>query len=346
MFICLKQGGSDMKSPSVSCISKTLLSILFVACLMLTPSMVWAQDKSSELTDEEYKIYEDVKAEKDQAKKVDLIAKGLQEKSQGNLRKYLVPEFQQIMAGLLNENKWTQVIALGEKFLNASPNDKYTIEAVAAACGKTGNTKGIATYGEKLYAFRPSPELANEIAQAYQKIGNEAKYTQWKEKVVAADPDNLQNLADVTKKHMINQNKPQAIKYAKKIISILPTAKKPGNVDEATWKNIISNAGAIAYGVIGSDAFENRRYAEAITNLNNAVKYYKNNETAYFYLGQAYWQSNQMQPAMLNFAKAYVLKGSTSASAKKLLEQLWANTHRGSLAGVNSIIERASQDLK
>jgi tetratricopeptide (TPR) repeat protein len=334
-----------MKSPSISTYSKILLAVFFIAGLTLVPQMSWAQEKAAELTDEEYKIYEDVKAEKDTAKKVDLIVQSLKEKPQSNLRKFFVPEFQQIIDGLNKENKWTQLIPLGEKFLSAVPNDKYTIKIMAFACEKTGNHKGVALYGEKIYASEPSPGLAADIAQAYQKSGNEEKYAQWREKASTSDPDSLQNLAEMTKKYVAGQNKAQASKTAKKIIGILPTAKKPANVDEATWKTIVSNAGAIAYAVVGSDAYESRRYAEAITNLDLSVKSFKRNEQAYFMLGMCYWQQNKLDAAMLNFAKVYLIKGSLSATAKKNLDQLATTTRRGA-AAVTRIVEQAQQDLK
>jgi hypothetical protein len=67
---------------------------------------------------------------------------------------------------------------------------------------------------------------------------------------------------------------------------------------------------------------------------------------AYYYLGMSYWQSNKLQPAMLNFAKAYVLKGSTATSARQSLEKLWKSGHRNSLAGIDTVIQRAQQELK
>jgi tetratricopeptide (TPR) repeat protein len=343
-------GGEVMKAPSVSCFSKILFVILFVAGLMLIPNLAPAQDKEQEkpaaYTDEEYKVYQDIQAEKDPVKKTDMIVKFLQEKPSTGLRKWIESDFHRPLDDLRTAKNWTQVIALGEKFLSVAPKDEFTIVRVTAAYEATGNTKGFATLGEKLYGFKPTAELALAIATAYQKLGNDAKYTQWKEKVLVADPDNLQNLAEMTQKYMGNQNKVQALKNAKKIISILPTAKRPASIDEATWKNIASNAGAIAYAVVGSDAYENRRYAEAIINLDNSVKNFKKNEQAYFLLGMCYWQQNKLDAAMLNFAKAYLIKGSLAATAKTNLEQLWKNTHRNSLAGINRITEQAQQDLK
>jgi tetratricopeptide (TPR) repeat protein len=117
-------------------------------------------------------------------------------------------------------------------------------------------------------------------------------------------------------------------------------------MDEQTWKNLVSTVYATSYAAIGASAYQSNNYAEAITNLDNAVKYYRRNETAYYFLGMAYWQQNKLQPAMLNFAKAYVIKGSTSAAAKKYLDQLWGSSHRNSLAGMDQVIQRAQQELK
>jgi len=129
-------------------------------------------------------------------------------------------------------------------------------------------------------------------------------------------------------------------------LKVLPTAKKREEMDEDTWKTTVNNAYAMSYAVAGAAAYENRNYNEAINNFTGVVKYFKRNESAYYHLGLCYWQVNKLDAAMLNFAKAYILKGSTSASAKKYLDQLWSSSHRGSLAGVERVIERAQQDLK
>ncbi len=342
IFLRAKQGDHDMNSPSVSYFSKTLLSILFMAALVLTPNLVRAQEP----TEEEYKALQDIQAEKDNNKKVDMIVKLLKEKPKTSYKPNVAAEFQKVIVELRNEKKWTQIIALGDKYLDVVPNDDFTVKALAVAYAETNNSKGFATFGEKAYASKPSAELALEIARAYQKLGNDAKYIQWKEKVLATDPDNVEILVDMTQKYMVTQNTAQALKYARKCLQVLPSAKKPADTDEQTWKNTVSGGYAVAYAVIGADAYQNKRYAEAIKNLDSAVKYYKRNETAYYYLGMSYWQQNKLEAAMLNFAKAYIIKGSTSSTAKKYLDQLWASSHRNSLAGVNRVIERAEQDLK
>lgn len=137
-----------------------------------------------------------------------------------------------------------------------------------------------------------------------------------------------------------------AVRYSRMSLKALPAAKKPDNVGAQDWKNQVNMQYATAYYAIGTDAYQKQNYAAAISNLDNAVKYYKRNDYAYYFLGVSYWQANKLQSAMLNFAKAYVLKGSTSAEAKKHLEELWKNSHRGSLTGVERVVQQAQQDLK
>jgi tetratricopeptide (TPR) repeat protein len=331
-----------MASHSVSYFSKTLLSILFIAGLVLSPNMVRAQEP----TEEEYKALTDIQAEKDVNKKAEMIFSFLKEKPKTAYKPNVVAEYQKIIIDLKNAKQWNQIIAMGDKFLAVVPSDDFSEAALTQAYAETNNMKGFATFGEKAYAIKPSLALAQAIANAYQKIGNDAKYAQWREKVLAQDPDNVEILIDMTKRYQAAQNNAQALKYAKMTLSALPTAKKPDGIDAQAWKNTTDAGYAVAYGVIGANAYQNNRYAEAITNLSNAVRYYKRMDLAYYYMGMSYWQQNKLQPAMLNFAKAYIIKGTTAASAKKYLDQLWASSHRNSLAGVNAVIEKAQQELK
>jgi tetratricopeptide (TPR) repeat protein len=331
-----------MASHKVSYISKTLLSILFIAGMVLTPVKIWAQEP----TEEEYKALMDLQAEKDAAKKADMIFIFLKDKPKSSYRPNIVAEYQKIMDQLGDEKNWNRIISLGERFIDLAPNDDFTERYLSAAYSATNNNKGFVTFAEKAYAQKPSAAFAMEIAKAYQKLGNDAKYSQWKEKVLAQDPENIEILIDMVQRYQASNQTAQALKYAKMCLTALPAAKKPDGIDAQKWKNQTDAGYAVAYGVIGANAYQNQKYTEAITNLSNAVRYYKNMDQAYYTMGMSYWQQNKLDPAMLNFAKAYLLKGSISASAKKYLDQLWSSSHRNSLAGEERVIERARQDLK
>ena len=330
-----------MTSTSTSQFSRILLGIFFVC---LTCTLIPAQ--TQDYTEEEYKTFQDIQATKDAAKKVDMVAKFLQEKPKTGLRTYLIAEYQTAIFDLQNKKDWTQIIALGDKFLDVVPNDDFTFSALAAAYSATNNTKGFATFGEKAYASKPSSQLAYAVAKAYQTLGNDAKFLQWGEKALAGDPSYYEIAAELTRSFLKSQNTEKATKYARICLKALPTAKKPEGVDDKAWKNATDNYYATAYYAIGAAAYNSQNFPQAISNLDSAVKYYKRNDMAYYYLGMSNWQLNKLQPAMLNFAKAYVLKGSTSTSARQSLEKLWKSGHRGSLDGINVVIQRAEQELK
>ena len=331
-----------MNSASVSYISKTLLGLLFVACLVCTQNLVKAQ----EYTEEEYQAYQAISAEKDSGKKMDLILAFLKERPESELKKYVVNEYQTIVAGLQKEKKWTEIIALGRRFLAVVPDDDWSFSALAAAYQATNDMKGFATFGEKAYASKPSAALALAIAKAYLSSGNDAKFLQWGQRVIKQDPDNIDILDQMTRKYLGRQDMANAVKYSKLTLKALPNAKKPDSMTERDWKNLVNTQYAAAYYAIGTDAWQKQNYSSAISNLDNAVKYQKRNDYAYYYLGISYWQMNKLEAAMLNFAKAYQLKGAVAAESKKHLEELWKSSHRGSLTGVERVMQRAQQELK
>lgn len=330
-----------MTSPSTSKISKTLLGILFFS-LAFTMSLAQAQENP----EEESKAYEQIKATAAPAEKAELAIKFLQKYPKGTYRDQAIYEYQTGMVALHGAKNWNSIISAGDKFLDVVPGDKFTVEYLAAAYEATGNTKGFATFGEKIYAAKPSPALATALAYAYLKLGNDAKFLQWGEKTLAGDPDNVSIAAEMIGKYLRNQNYAQTTKYARMLLKALPTAKKPENVDAKDWKNSLDSYNFTAYYALGAIAFNNNSFVQAVSNLDNAVKYNKRSDMAYYYLGMCHWQTNKLQPAMLNFAKAVVLKGSTSNAAKQNLEKLWKNSHRGALTGIDTVYKRAQQDLK
>jgi tetratricopeptide (TPR) repeat protein len=332
-----------MNSPTASYFPKVLVSILFAACLILKPSVMRAQ--TQDYTEEDYKVFQDVQAEKDDAKKVDMIVAFLKEKPKNGLRPNMVAEAEKVIVELSNAKKWAQLITVGDKFVDVAPNDTIAVNALTAAYSSTGNNKGFVAFGEKAYAAKPNADLAMALSKAYGQLGNEAKSLQWKEKVLAADPDNIEVLMDTMKKSVAANNVAQASKYAHQCLALLPKAQKPSGMDEQTWKSTVDNTYAIAYGVIGQEAFNKNQFAVAITNLENAVKYYKRNDGAYYALGMSYWQSRKLDAAMLNFAKAYIIKGAYANSAKSQLDKIYASS-KMTPAAQQRVMDRAMQDLK
>jgi len=302
--------------------------------------------RAQEATDEELKTLQAVEAEKDPAAKTALIVKLLKANPKTGVLPNLTSEFQKVMGDFAKQKNYQQMIGLGQDFLSVGPADPYIVTLLASAYQATKNYKEFVVFGEKAFAGSPSGPMALALAQAYQELGNPAKYNQYGEKAFGFYPDNLDLMVGLARSFVLSQNGPQSSKYAKLALKALPTAKKPEAVDEAAWNKFTTSASANCYSIVGNVAYENKDFAAAIANLENAVKYDKRNGQTFYALGMSYWQTNKTDTAMMNFAKAYVLKGNTAASAKRYLDQLYKSSHRNSLIGQERIIQQAEAALK
>jgi tetratricopeptide (TPR) repeat protein len=333
-----------MTSRSISLFSKIFLGFLFVTCLVLTqPNMLL---RAQEATDEELKALQAVEAEKDPAQKTAMIVKLLKANPKTGVLPNLTSEFQKVMGEFAKQKNYQQMINLGQEFLSVGPADSYVVTLLAQAYQATKNYKDFVVFGEKAFAGSPSGPMALTLAQAYQEMGNPAKYNQWGEKAYGYYPDNLDLMVGLSRSFVLSQNGPQSSKYAKLALKALPTTKKPDAVDEAAWTKFTTTSYATCYAIVGNVAYENKDFSGAIVNLENAVKYDKRNGQTYYALGMSYWQTNKTDTAMMNFAKAYVLKGNTAAAAKRYLDQLYKSSHRNSLIGQERIIQQAEAALK
>ena len=328
-----------MKFPSFS---KTLLGLL-LAGLLISPNLARAQE--ADYTEDEYNAYKSIHEEKDAAKKTDMIIKFLQE-NKSSLRTSVSDEFGVVVKNLVMEKKWKELLTICEKYLKFAPADSNAIYGIAAGYSGIGDDKGYATYAEKAYASKPSGELALEIAKSYLRLKNEAKFLQWAEKGLSSDPSNVLILSEMMRQYASNGNKEQELKYAKKCLQVLPTAKAPGGIADKDFKSVISNTYATAYGIIGAGEFDNNHFKEAINNLENSIKYYKTNGGAYYRLGMSYWQLSKIAEATQNFAKCVVLKAAMAPSAKKQLEKIWTTQHKNTLDGLDKLYDFARQSFK
>jgi len=318
-------------------------SMLFLAAFVFV-SPLRAQEP--QYTAEEYKAYEDATKETDVAKKTELLVAFLKERPKSTLREHIIAAYQAMMNNLHSASNWKSVIASGELFLTAAPNDIYTISLLTTAYQESKNPRKFVQYGEKVFAQTPQGNTAYYLAKAYQDLKNDAKFLQWAEKTVELLPDNYEMLLELTKAYAAGKRNPQASKYGKQCIKTFQSAAKPEAVSDKDWKAYANNALASCNAIVGNVAFEQQDYNSAVTYLESSLKYFSRNDMAYYYLGQAYWQTNKLDLAMLAFAKGYLLNGSSSPSSKQHLENLYRSTHRNSLVGLERVIAKAKQEIR
>ncbi len=322
----------------------TVLTLALFCSLQSQP--VFGQDQEPKYTQEEYKAYQDITAENDTAKKVGLAVSFLKQYPKSELRQHVGAAFAAAVSPLQKSQQWSQIINLAEPYAAVAPDDTFAMSLLTNAYQQTKGYSRFVVFGEKVYARQPSGNLAYYLAKAYQELGNDQKFTFWGEKTVSQMPDNHEILVELTRKFAQAKRNAEAGKYAGLCIKAMTQAKKPEGTADTAWASYRSASLATCYAVAGNVAYEKNDYAGAIANLENSVRNYKRNDLAYYYLGLSYWQQNKVDVAMLNLAKAFLLKGNASASAKQHLDNLYKSTHGQSLVGQDRVLARAQQDLK
>jgi len=335
-----------MNSARNSLTGKAFILMLVACCAVLLMNLhVMAQETN--YTEEQYKAFQEIQAEQAALKKATLAVKFLQVPANAKcgLLKNVVAEYGAAMQGLQKAGDWSEIMKLGEQFVAVVPDDAFTISLLAQGYAQSKNYRQFAAFGEKAFSRSPNAALAYELAKAYRELGNDAKFIQWGEKTVSLNPNNYDILLELTKSYGVAKRWPEANKYATMCIKAVETAKKPESASESDWKNYVNGTTAQCYAIIGNSAYESKNYTVAVANLEKSVVAFKRNDIAYYFLGMSYWQMGKADYAMLNFAKSYVLKGSTSQASKTYLDQLYKTGHANSLAGQERIIQRAKMDL-
>ena len=327
-------------------IRTSLILIAFLGCLAVAPAYqpAWAQE-TAQYSPEEYAAYQAITGESDPAKKMELILAFYKTYPKSTLQPHVVADFQTMLKNLQDARKWAQSITVGRQFLSVAPNDEYTIALLATAFAETKDYRQFVAMGDELYKKNPNGNLAYSMAKAYQNLGNSAKQAEWAEKTVASLPDNYEMLLELSKIYADANRNAEADKYAKQCLKVVQAAAKPEQSTEKDWTAYKNHSLMACYYIIGKIAYDKQEYAAAVSNLENSLKLNSRNDMAYFFLGQSYWQSRNQSKALINFAKASLLGGSAATPPRQQLENMWKGSHRGSLAGLDTVIAAAKAEL-
>jgi tetratricopeptide (TPR) repeat protein len=322
-----------------------ILAFILCSLMVIRPCAKALAQQATQYTPEEYSAYQAITGESDPAKKIDQIQKFYKTYPKSTLQPYIVSDFQGMLKGLQDGKKWLQIVTVGRQFLSLVPDDPYTIALVAAGYEETKNYKEFVVFGEEAYKKTPSGNVAYSLAKAYQSLGNNAKFVEWADKTVQKLPDNYEMLYLLAGYYSDAQNFAQADKYSRECLKVIQAAPKPEQMSEKDWATYTKQVQMGCYYILGSSAYTRNDFPTAITNLENSIKLNPRNDRAYYYLAQAYWQTQKTEMALRDFAKAYVLGGAVAGPAKQNLENLFKQLHRGSLVGLDKYIEVAKAEL-
>ena len=187
-------------------------------------------------------------------------------------------------------------IEVGEAFLLKYPESRYrspVYGALTYAYLQSGNTQKMQEYGEKEIALVPNDVSA--LALLAQTLPRS-----WK----SSAPDALQVLA-------------KAEQYSKQAIEITPTLPKPENMTDEAFASAKNQALAMAHSGLGLVYVRRGKHAEAIPELEQAVKIDPNPDPVnYYLLGMANKITSHFDDAVAAFNKCAAMAGPMQGTCK------------------------------
>jgi len=185
---------------------------------------------------------------------------------------------------------------LAEEFIDKYPNSRNRPEAVgwlATAYLTKGQLDKLAAEGDKEMALNPPNPASLAV------IGSNLS------RAVTPSTPNAQQHLD------------QAEQFCKKSLETLATAQKPNDVPEERFKSAKDSASAVAYSGLGTVAFRRAKYPDAITDLDQSIKFGGGNDPVnYYLLGKANEVTNNFDQALAAYTKCAATPGGMQAACQ------------------------------
>jgi len=180
----------------------------------------------------------------------------------------------------------------------------------------------------KMYPDSAASEQALSLAAAsYQQAQNPAKMLDLANGVLAKDPNNLGMLLLLSDYYSENgQELDKAETYAKKVVSLCDSAKKPANLTDEQWQTQKSLQKGIALSALGRVNIEKKDNLSAVKDLTTAAPLLKSDASAYarnqYRLGYAYLNMKKNAEARQAFTEAASVDSAYKGPAQDKLKSL------------------------
>jgi tetratricopeptide (TPR) repeat protein len=203
---------------------------------------------------------------------------------------------------VINVNDAAKKIEAGEAFLMKYPESRYkspVYGALTYACLQAGNTQKMQEYGEKEIAIAPND--VSTLALLGQTLPRTLRGS-------PSAPEAMQVLA-------------KAEQYAKQAIEITPTLPKPDNMTDEAFASAKNQTLAMAHSGLGLVFVRRGKNAEAIPELEQAVKIDPTPDPVnYYLLGMANKIMTHFDDAITAFNKCAAMTGPMQGTCKSQAE--------------------------
>ena len=284
---------------------------------------------------QEYDLYQKAQAETDGAKQRALCLEFVQTFSESQLDEHISYLYAQHLNTLRNQSQWQRLASAAEKYLSHRPGDKNSAAAATEAYQNLGQPQKLVQFGTRLYNQSPSASTAYLVAKAYQSMNDSANFKKWAERTIRHAPNNVEMAVELVNATWTAGDLPKAASYAEKALKGLENSPE----DQQTNK-----VRGFLYRALGEDAYLLGDNSKALRHFKKSVQYDPMVDFGHFRLGYCYWRGGDVDSAILSFARAVALDGTSKREARKELYNLLRQRYQ-STSKANSIIQAAKQEL-
>jgi tetratricopeptide (TPR) repeat protein len=185
---------------------------------------------------------------------------------------------------------------------------------------------------DKYPQSRFRPEVVNWLASAYGSKGQVDKLQAEADKEMALKPENPLSLALLGSNmaRAINQQTPdaqkrldQAQQYSQAALDALQKQQKPEGVSEEKFTAAKNETSSIAHSGLGIVAFRKGKYADAVTNLDEAVKTGGDKDPVNWYvLGKANEAQTNFDPALAAYTKCAAISSGMQSACETGIKEM------------------------
>jgi hypothetical protein len=299
------------------------------------------EEQETDYSEDEYNAYDAASKEPNLEKRGTMLLDFIQKYPKSTLMSYIKAAYETLLHECSQAKQYALLDTLAEKWLKVYPNNIQTIAYLAESAQKLGNDQKYVERLQDIYNLDPKGSYAIDILRTYIKLKNQAKVAEWSEKIFKI-PEYDADFGlrfDFVQKYMEAKNSAKAAEFARLTLKSADLVKEPS-------KDVQEQLRKVRYAchlVIGTHLYDEGKLPDAVSSLKQALKIEKHGEP-YYYIGMCQWKQDQIEDAILSFARAELQGGDIAGQAKEKVEQLYKALHNNTTIGIEKVYRKAKEE--
>jgi tetratricopeptide (TPR) repeat protein len=289
---------------------------------------------------EQYEAWEKADKEPDLLRRGAMLAEFMGKYPKSTLMPYVEASYKNTLLECNNGQKYQELETLAEQWHKLRPGDLDGLGFAARAAKELGHNEKAVQNLTEIYRIRKTGDWALEIAQAYRRAKNQAKYLEWMQTALGFPEyaTDFRTRLELMQVYVEEKNFPKAIEYAEAALGATDLVKDPGAETSAAIRKVRR----VCYDAIGKIQMEQDHVAAAIASFQQALQVEKYSE-GYYLIAVCLHKQNRVDDALIWYARTEQHGGEFAAKAKDRLEEIYRALHNNTLIGAEKIYRKAKE---